>query len=317
MFCTNIVRNFLNYLSLHDVCVEYNDQIKAAKVVCDRADEELCHLAKAQVILPGDFNRACSNIFGGCFRGTYVGDQEWAKDVEAPDQMSPETARKVFKIALAAQASDEIWEKYTEQSEDRSIRVTSVIDANFEVTELIPPNKETLNIYKTPNGVGVKPVGLLRAKTWFSPNEYDTDLTAEEEKAEVVSRAIKEASATNDYEFWVDQELLQFLHVGTKFSARVHQTSFGLQYFDAIQGVYCSFYSVLPNEMIIGWREPGPPLPYRKPYKAEELAMIPGSGGNQDENGVHENELGNAAEDEALEGVHEKDGLGDEHEDSE
>lgn len=230
-------------------------------------------------------------IFGGSFHGTYIGDQEWAKDIEMPDQMSPDTARTVFKIALVAHASEEVWEKYNAQSKERSIRVTEAFDTSFEVTELIFPGNEVLNIYKTPGATGIKPVGKIRVKTWFNPNDYEKDLTEEEEQAEAAAREIKESDAKNEYEFWIDEELLSCLDVGTKMTTKVHRTSFGVDYFDSVQAVYCSFYTLLPNEEIIGWREPGPTLPYRKPMTSEGLTMIPGDGGNvrdENENGIVE-----------------------------
>lgn len=277
---TAIVRNFFNYILHHDVCPEYNDQIYAARTICDKAEEELSHLAKAQIILPGDFNRACSMIFGGSFHGTYIGDQEWARDIEMSDQMSPETARKVFKIALVAHASEEIWEKYNAQSEERSIHIAEAFDTSFELTEVINPSNEVLNIYKTPAATGIKPLGKIRAKTWFNPNDYENDLTEEEEQAEAAARAIKESDPQNEYEFWIDEELLACLRVGTKITTKVHRTSFGVEFFDSVQAIYCSFYTLLPNEEIIGWREPGPSLPYRKSMASEGLTLIPGNGGN-------------------------------------
>lgn len=276
---TAIVRNFLNYILHHDVCPEYNDQIYAARSICDKAEIELSDLAIAQIILPGEFNRACSIIFGGSFHGTYIGDQEWAKDIEMSDQMSPETARKVFKIALAAYASDEIWEKYNAQSEERSIRVTEEFDASFEITQLVAPSNEVLNMYKTPSATGTKPVGKIMAKTWVNPNDYEKDLTEEEEQAEMAARAIKESDPQNEYEFWIDKDLLSYLHVGTKMTTKVHRTSFGVEYFDLVQAIYCSFYTLLPNEEILGWRDPGPRLPYRKSMATEGLTLIQGNGG--------------------------------------
>ena len=66
---------------------------------------------------------------------------------------------------------------------------------------------------------------------------------------------------------------------------KVHRTSFGVEYFDSVQAVYCSFYTLLPNEEMIGWRELGPPLPYRKPMTSDGLTLIIGNGGDvRDEN---------------------------------
>lgn len=213
------------------------------------------------------------------------------------DQMSPETARKVFKIALVAYASEEIWEKYNAQSEAQSIHVTEEFDASFEVTDLIAPSNEVLNIYKTPVAIGTTPVGKMRAKTWFNPNDYEKDLTEEEEQAELAARAIKESDSKDEYEFWIDEDLLSCLHVGTKMTTKVHRTSFGVEYFDLVQATYCSFYTLLPNEEILGWREPGPRLPYRKPMTNEGLTLIPGNGGTvRDENEDETVEVGDRKE---------------------
>lgn len=230
-------------------------------------------------------------IFGGSFYGTYIGDQEWAKGIEMPGQMSPDTARVVFKIALVAHASEEVWKNYNAQSEEGSIRVTGAFNSSFEVTELIVPGNEVLNIYKTPDATGIKPVGKIKVKTWFNPNDYERDLTEEEEQAEAAARAINESGPKNEYEFWIEEDLLSCLHVGTKMTTKVHRTSFGVNYFDSVHAVYCSFYTLLPNDEIIGWREPGPILPYRKSMTSEGLALTPRNGGNvrdKNENGIVE-----------------------------
>lgn len=224
------------------------------------------------------------------------------------DQMSPETARKVFKIALVAYASDEIWEKYNTQSKEQSIRVTEEFDTSLEVTELIAPSDEVLNIYKAEAATGTTPVGKIRAKTWFNPNDYEKDLTEEEEQVELAARALMESDPKNDYEFWIDEDLLSCLHVGTKMTTKVHRTSFGVDYFDLVQATYCSFYTLLPNEEIMGWRDPGPRLPYRKPMTNEGMTLIPGNGGGTDRD---ENE------DRIVEGGDTKEGLDDDNDDLE
>lgn len=268
---TAIIRNFLNYILHHDVCPEYNEQIQAARRVCDQAEHELWEIAQANQRLPGDFNRACSIIFGGMYRNLYVGDQDWAEGVDTSGEMSPQTARQTFKFALTAQASEETYQKYMSQSADRSIRVTSVFDANLEVTELIPPSKDALALYKGKAGEGVRPVGKLCAKSWTNPLAYPDDLTEEEEAA-------SETGTAEHYEFWVEDDVLRHCFVGMKLETKVHRTSFGVDYFDTITAVWCSFFRVLPNELIMGWREPGPRLPMReKP-----------AGGGADDGGLRE-----------------------------
>lgn len=283
---TAIVRNFLNFLLHHDVCPEYNDQIHAARRVCDQADRELWKIAQAGKLLPGNFNRACCVIFGGECRGLYTGDQEWAEGVDSGGDLSPEAARKTFKFALTAQASNEMIEKYQSQTRDRSIGVTSVVDANLEVTELIPPSEAGLALYKSKAGDDLQPVGKLRAKSWFNPLAYPDDLTVEEEAA----AAAGETGTTEHYEFWVEEELLRHCFVGMKLETKVHRTSFGVDYLDTVTGVRCSFFRLLPNEQVIGWRDPGPRLPMReKPGEEGGFRLEEGVGedeGEGEEGGV-------------------------------
>ncbi|MCJ1471078.1 hypothetical protein MMC07_009726 [Pseudocyphellaria aurata] len=296
-----IIRNFLNYLLHHDVCPEYDEQIQAARRVCDHAERELLQIAEVNRQLPGDFNRACSEIFGGIYQGLYLGDQEWAEGVDGSGEMSPETARKTFRVGLTAQASEEVFQKYTAQGADKSIGVTSVFDAGLEVTELIPPDQEVLALYNAAAGKDLQPVGKLRAKSWHNPLSDPEDLTVEEEAAATAG----ETGPTEQYEFWVEEELLRHCFVGMKIETKVHRTSFGLDYFDAVTGVYCSFFRVLPNELIIGWREPGPRLPMReKPGGGE------GGGGEGDEGGEGGEKVGEGNEGEGGEG-NEDDGGGE------
>lgn len=203
-------------------------------------------------LLPGDFNMACSEIFGGSYQGTYSADRAWMGDLETQFSVgiSPERAPHVFKIGLAANASDEMFPKYKQQLDDKTCKITKVENTGLEVTEIVPANETVLNLYGQEQCKGLKPIGKLKAKTWFSPNAPEEDLTEEEE-----AHLKANPPALKDYEFWVEEEVLGKCVVGMKFEATVRETSFGLTFFDAFQSVHCSFYDVLPNELMADWRE--------------------------------------------------------------
>lgn len=100
-----MIRNFLNYLLHHDVCPEYKDQVYAARSLLDQADRELWLCVRAGRSLPGAFNTACSELFGGALGGLWVGDQDWYKKIsdKLPDiGVSPQMAKKAFKVGLIA-----------------------------------------------------------------------------------------------------------------------------------------------------------------------------------------------------------------------
>ncbi len=195
---------------------------------------------------------ACSEIFGGSYQGMYSTDRAWMGEVETECNagVSPERARNVFKFGLAANASDEMFPKYRQQLGERTCKVTSVKDVGFEVTEIIFANETVLKLYGQPQCAGLKAIGKMKAKTWFSPHAPEEDLTEEEE---TYLNANPPASKT--YEFWVEEEILEKCAVGMKFEATVRETSFGLTYFDAFQGVHCSFYKMIPNELMSDWKE--------------------------------------------------------------
>ncbi len=280
---TTIIFNFLNYLLHHDVCPEYRPQIYATRTLCSLAEKELWQIVQAQALLPGDFNAACSEIFGGIFRGLYTtGEEEWVQGVETKRGMSPEMARRAFKVGLAAQAGKDVFEKYKAQSEEKTIKVSSIMDVGLEVTELVPATPHVLNIYSHDLAKGLKPLGILKAKTWYNPGAEDEDMTAEEEVA-----AATTPRETKEYEFWVEDHVLEKCFVGMRFETTVTELSFGVSYFDALFGVYCSFYRVLPNEMMYGWREPGPPLPMREKNTNGNGTKAVGMGTGEEEGDGH------------------------------
>ncbi|KAL9128693.1 MAG: hypothetical protein Q9217_002686 [Psora testacea] len=248
-----VIRNFLNYLLHHDVCPEYRDQVEASRKVCNQAETELIKIARARTLLPGTFNKACSEIFGGMYKGMYTASESWMKDEDREQSLgiSPQYARQVFKIGLAAYATDEQIEKYKLESKKQTFSVVSEQDMGLEVTSIALGRSlpEIQALYNHAEAKTLPILGKLHAKTWHSPSSPEEDLTADEE-AELARNPL----AHKDYEFWVEDVLLDKLFVGMKLEATVKQLNFGIWYFDAVFGVHCSFFTFLPNEMMIGWR---------------------------------------------------------------
>ena len=180
--------------------------------------------------------------------------------------MSPQTARKIFKTGLIARADEESLRLFKKQEEAKKIKVMTEIETGLEITELIPAEDEVLEFYQSAHGKDFKPLGRLKAKTWYYPGAPDEDLTEEEE--------IAARSATREvieYELWVEDHILEKCFVGMKLITVIKELSFGVRYFDALLGVYCSFYNVLPNEDVLGWREPEKTwLPPREKVDIEE-----------------------------------------------
>ncbi|KAL9581623.1 MAG: hypothetical protein Q9212_003791 [Teloschistes hypoglaucus] len=260
---TNVIRNFLNYLLHHDVCPEYKDQIFAARNICDLADIELSKTMRALTLFPGDFQTACSEIFGGTCRDTFVRNPGWAEEFESDFGMHPDVAQQTFKIGLATQTSDEVSKMYMDQGNALDIQMTNIYDIGLEVTEVIYARADIKIFYEKHEAAkGLKSLGKLRAKTWHPPHTPPQDLT-EEEKAAAQKTASTPAEEIHD--FLIEDYILENCFVGMKMEVTVREMSFGLKFFDKMLGAYCSFYTILPNEMMTGWRKPeDEPLPMKK-----------------------------------------------------
>ncbi|KZZ89503.1 Argonaute complex, subunit Arb1 [Ascosphaera apis ARSEF 7405] len=186
---TNVLRNFLNYLLYHNVCPEYTENILAARDVVDTAEKELWLLHEADLWSPGDFNMACSTLFGGQYLNGYTGDADWRQ--ERPDRIEIEgirglpdnIARKIVMFGIAGGATEEQALLFREKATTNSVEAARLED------------------------------GLLR-----------------------------------------------FCFVGMKFTADIYELEGcgGIYYFDNVLGIYCSFYTVLNNGLLDGWKEPRP-----------------------------------------------------------
>lgn len=146
----NVIRNFLNYILYHEVCPEYLFQVEASKRLCDQGERELWAVSQNNLNLPGTFNKACSELYGGVFQGQSSAASTWLTEEEFADfstGIPPALARQVFKMGLVALSSTAQFEKYEAQSKTKSICVTSVEDVSMEVVEAIPSSAEVRSLY--------------------------------------------------------------------------------------------------------------------------------------------------------------------------
>ena len=277
-----VIRNFLNYLLHHDVSPEYKHQINAARDTCNLAEKELLSISQACRLLPGDFNKACSVIFGGQFQNSYIGDQEWIKDLDIDKGMSEDQARRIFLAGLAAHGDNEVFEKYNKHVLNRKARIVEDMATNLEIVEMECANPEILTYYNSKDNPvkGLLPLGIMKVKSWENPEDPPEDLT-EEEELELAAKP----KETKNYTFWVEDDVMSKLFVGMKFTAHMYKLSFGVWFFDTILGAYCSFYQVLPNEKMLGWREHKylPPRAVNQPPKLQVVTRPEGTTEEEEE----------------------------------
>ncbi|RMY62866.1 hypothetical protein D0863_10808 [Hortaea werneckii] len=268
---TQVLRSFYNYLLLHRVCPEYDEQLRAACSICDVAETELNKLAVADKCLPGAFNAACSTLF----KGSYVGLHRDAFSAAPDDEdggwimqgdnigLSRKDAKMIFSAGIAAYGTDEQYEKAEVllKNDVEHVECVTYEGIGLEVTSIELPDKKALELYERLNSTEtdsyqiacIQPMGRLICKPWDVPIAAPTDLP-EQAKAKT--------SCGETSEFLIEQEVLPFCFEGMKIDCTVKQLDCGIKWIDTIDSLFPSFYTWLPNESVCGkgaWKEPGPP----------------------------------------------------------
>ena len=246
---THVIRNFLNYLLHHDVCPEYKDQIHAAKQTCDIAEVQLWTIRQAIALMPGPFNKACSVLFGGQYVN-FLPDKE--KEFVSDFEMSRTRANEIFTGGMAAYGTIELIEKYNEATQSGVPLLARTVRSFLEVTGIKFSDRETRELYEDPvmRAVTLEPVGKLLAKTWYCPADCPEDLTEEEE-----AERAKTGRPVEEYEFWIEDSILEKLFVGLKFEADIRELTFGIKFFDTAFNFLPAFYQYIPNDLMSDWRE--------------------------------------------------------------
>ena len=249
----HVLRNFYNYMLLHDVCPEYNTQLLAARKVCDQAEDELLKLREVDSRLPGDFNSACSTLFGGIYAGLHTSDGDW---VNKDDNVgwTDGDASKVFKSGVFAHGTEgELLKMEAAMRNGTCFEVVSEEKMGLEVVGIEFASDEAKEVYNSPQltNTFVVPMGRLRCKHWAIPHAPPKDLPNSEAKTKI--------AATEELEFLVEDETLKYCFPGLKMEVGVKELDLGIKWIDYLEATYVSFFTWLPNERIRDWKEPGPP----------------------------------------------------------
>ena len=246
------------------MCPEYKDNIYAARAVCDLAFEEVWNTRKIANIGTGDFNTACAQLFGGvAYDMNAEVEEEMESVVDRPTSMTDDAARKVMKFALAGAGSYEQAMRFRELANRDELEATRHDQGGFEITEIIPSDDGLRDFYHN-QAPDLEPVGKIKAKPWVDPALGRVDLPPNHDEE-------SDDDVPDEYEFFLEESLLKMCFVGMKIDATIWELNCGVQYFDKIMSVYCSFYTTLPNDLMFGWKKP-------RDLRTDELADGDGDG---------------------------------------
>lgn len=256
MYCS-VIKNFLNYVLAHEVCTEYTKQVMAARRVCDVAEREYMSIRQLQQIFPGDFNIAASTLFGNTYKLYYEAHAAWVNVEDDTDKwltnlplLKLPVCQFVFGGIVAFIGNKSHFEKankgdtHVVKTETRFFEVAAVQRASADIVE-------EFSRVKDPRGLGcLKPIGKILCKYWEGPGYNYEDGTDDEEDS--VDDSIEG--------FWLEDEILQHCYPGLKLEVDVHELNIGVKYFDRVVDIFPSFHLYLPNEKMMGWKEPGKSL---------------------------------------------------------
>ena len=253
---TVTIRNFLSYLLYHDVCPEYTENIDEARRSCDIAGRDLWKNQQFITKAPGHFNMASSTLFGGSFYDMYVEDGQWSKDNDKDKdgiRMTSDIARKAVMVAIAGAGTEQQAVRFQKLANVNNVYGMRIEDIDgFEVTAVIPTFNETRGFYLR-HAPDLHPVGRLLGKPFRDPAKPPFDLSpAEQRKWDQEANSVQ----VEDLEFFLEEDLLQFCYPGMKLITSVWKLNCGLHFFDEVLMVYGSNYTVLANDLMLGWKKP-------------------------------------------------------------
>ncbi|KAL4943246.1 hypothetical protein BDV06DRAFT_234870 [Aspergillus oleicola] len=248
---TVTIRSFLSYLLYHDVCPKYKQSIEKARISCDVATDELWKNQQLMASPSSDFNVACATLFGGHSHDIYVDNNQWKNPKQDMLLMTKDVAQKVLRFGLGVAGSDKLAMSFQQMTESCSLKATKLEGMHgFEVTEVRVLDEEERELYwnRAPD---LHPVGILSAIPFWDPAEPEYDLCAEDRQEWTEKRRSKQPLI-----FFLEECFLELCYPGMKIIATIWEFNCGFHYFEEVIRAYCSIYTSLANELMLGWKKP-------------------------------------------------------------
>ncbi|EWC43390.1 hypothetical protein DRE_07706 [Drechslerella stenobrocha 248] len=215
----NLIRNFLNFILYHNVCPEFADNLKQSLKSCDLAAEELPICSVLSDKFPGNFNKACSTLFGGYW--SLIIPQEW-DDADAKDPKKPEPG---FTREQAQEIYDAIIGEIPGVDREKPGKEVHRDYASLEVTSIwLPPTGSPLKLGKI-NCVPWTPEGSTPIESRWESGGLAGELT-----------------------LWCEKTVTQYAYPKMHMCCTVHELDNGLLYFDEMTGVMCSKFLEIRDE---------------------------------------------------------------------
>ncbi|KAK0378147.1 argonaute siRNA chaperone complex subunit Arb1 [Colletotrichum limetticola] len=235
-----LLENFLTYILHHDVCPEYDANVKEALDLCQKAKVDLPLSHQALLRFPGQFNLALSELF--CNDFFFFGD---AEEFQRPMDFSPEA---VFKVAMAMNATQEQFNAVANGLRYGTIEVIGEEECSVEIISIHRPNDEAHRLTRSirlGKGHRFEPVGIIITKPCVIEDGYDygEDIILSDEQRDT---------------FYLEDSILQRLKPGFKLQLCVCELNIGIKFVKQARQVLVEWYTFLPQNLMRHYKEPVP-----------------------------------------------------------
>ncbi|UKZ72151.1 uncharacterized protein TrAtP1_013089 [Trichoderma atroviride] len=235
----DVVENFLRYILHHEVCPEYEEDVKGAMKICQAAREEWPMLNALQTALPGLFNLAATELF------STPDASDWAFHLfKVHDGFE---AKPVFYSCIAMLEDTTPFEYLSEHR----ATLREQYECTVEVATVTPPSEGTIQRFNclqvmTKEGtqnLPLAPIGTVTLRHaviedgWVHP---DTP----------------HPLATKDIELYFEQNILENFRPGMKMTLEIGEIGGGIAFVKSIRNIVPSFYTFLPQELMRGFKPP-------------------------------------------------------------
>lgn len=236
----DLIKNFLNYVLMHNACPEYTDNIMAARNICDIFLPEMRATHELLDELPGSFNSAAAALFCG------------DRTVDNLDKQENFDKLVNFRlIALETTTNEEVRKKLAKLDDPAIVRDSETKEETYEVYEIARPRRQYIKMFeeqlKQMQMQGkVKPAGRVLLKPAIIEHSYDNLPRPDD----------VDLSGAPVEEYLVEDEILAKLQRGMKLKLVVCELNIGIRFIKEVHDIRVSFDTFLPQTLMAGWKDP-------------------------------------------------------------
>ncbi|KAL7806833.1 Argonaute complex, subunit Arb1 [Trichoderma aethiopicum] len=234
----SVVENFLRYVLHHDVCPEYEDNVKEALRICQMARDEWTALNTLQTALPGLFNPAATELF------VKFDPCSWdTSHFKVPEGFD---AKSVFCSSIAMLDDSKMFEHLA----GKDVKLINQYECALEVTKVHLPAEEVIERFKKlaitaadNKTLRLMPLGKLTLKPTAIEDGW-------------VHQGTAHPLQGMEIDLYFEQDILASLKPGVKMVLEIGELGADIRFVKDILKIMPTFYTFLPQELMVQFKIP-------------------------------------------------------------